>query len=103
MKLTHLRKVLIAGISPILLSIGLTALPASAATTSGPNLHWNCGGQSQCAMVWGGMTGVFPQTTSAKCKAILNNWIKQKTMQSFNGKVGAWCDKVNLKSEKSPH
>lgn len=103
MKYSHLQKILFFSVSCTILSIGLIATPASAASKSGRYLHWNCGESLQCGMVWGGMTGRFDEGTSAKCQTMLNAWSRQNTMQKFNGKAGAWCDSSSLRTEKSPH
>lgn len=103
MKHLHFQKILFAAGSCIILSIGLLATSASATSKSGRYLHWNCGESLQCGMVWGGMTGRFDEGNSAKCQTMLNAWVRQNTMQRFNGKSGAWCDPSSLKTEKSPH
>ncbi len=112
---TNIRKVLITSLSSILLSAGLAALPASAshpadhqtvfqtlAQSTGPYLHFNCGDQTQCGMVWGKMIGVYNLHSSNQCQVTLKIWGKQNIMQVFNGKVGAWCDHVASPSERRP-
>ena len=115
MKLTNIGRVFIISLSSILLSSGSISLPASASqladhqtvfqTSSqgtGPYLHFNCGSQTQCGMVWGAMVGVYNLHSSNQCQVTLKIWGKQNLMQVFNGKVGAWCDHVSSRTEKRP-
>ena len=69
-------------------------------------LHWNCGGQTQCASVFGAMTGIqvtYPNAASiTPCISQMITFANNGTIQEWNGKVGDWCDNVSSTTELGP-
>ncbi len=70
--------------------------PTATGSTSGPYFHWSCGNLIQCQRTMGGIAGVFPEGTTAKCEANLNYWGVKGYMQKFDGNLGTWCDSKSV-------
>ena len=88
----------------------LVVLMAACASDSGSAgktyyLHWNCGGQSQCAADWGSNTGIQVSYTDVPITVCIQQMItfaNNGTIQEWNGTVGDWCDDVDSPSELAP-
>lgn len=66
-------------------------------------LHWNCGGQTQCAANFGSMTGIqVTYTVLTTCIAQMITFANNNTIQEWNGHVGTWCDNNSNPSETAP-
>ncbi|HEX4454148.1 MAG TPA: hypothetical protein VH143_24965 [Kofleriaceae bacterium] len=68
-------------------------------------LHWNCGGQSQCADDWGANTGIQVMYTDVPIQTCIDQMIQfadDGTIQEWNGHVGDWCDDVSDTTELGP-
>jgi uncharacterized membrane protein len=80
---------------------------AGATDGTGPTvtyyLHWNCGGQAQCAADFGSNTGIqVTYTVLTTCIAQMITFANNNTIQEWNGHVGTWCDNVSNPSETAP-
>jgi hypothetical protein len=98
-------------ISRLHLTIIASLFVASCMTSSGDDstgtyyLHWNCGGQSQCADDWGAATGIQVTYTDVPIQTCIQQMIdfaNNGTIQEWNGHVGDWCDDVPDTSELGP-
>lgn len=68
-------------------------------------LHWNCGGQSQCAADWGANTGIQVTYTDVPIQTCIQQMIQfadTGTIQEWDGHVGDWCDDVSDVGELAP-
>jgi hypothetical protein len=82
-----------------------TVNPPGSAVSTGAYLHWNCGGQSQCAQVMGGPFGIRDTglaQTESNCQYAMNLWASQGVMQPFSGGVGAWCSSSSNPGDTQP-
>jgi PilS N terminal len=90
----------------LMLLIASCAMPSSGDDSTGTYyLHWNCGGQSQCADDWGANTGIQITYTAVPIQTCIDQMVAYadaNTIQEWNGHVGDWCDDVSDPSELGP-